>query len=385
MHSMKILHMIPYYKPAYVYGGPVQSVSSLVEAQARVGAQVTVFTTTANGDKELEVPINEAVTLNGATVYYFKRNARIPGLLSISLLQKMWSEAGQFERIHVHNWWNLSSILTILICRIKKIKPVFSPRGMLSLYTLANRKSTPKRLFQQVLGNYLLKGTVLHATSNAEAEECRLVVPNWPFFVLPNILTLPNFTKSNSHSQSDESVFKLIFLSRIHPKKGLERLFNALKQVDFKWALQIVGSGEPDYVESLKTLASSLDISEFIEWKGWMGDERYELLAAADLFVLISENENFANVVIESLSVGTPVMISAEIGLKDFVREHNMGWVTTLDDASILKTLNVMEEHGSRRIWIRENAPEIIRTVFSPENLAKSYLAAYQTLEKSSV
>ncbi|MEI6411551.1 MAG: glycosyltransferase, partial [Bacteroidota bacterium] len=262
---MKILHVIPYYKPAYIYGGPVQSVSSLVEAQARKGAQVTVFTTTANGDQELEVPDNEAVTINGATVYYFKRNARIPGLLSISLLQKIWSEAGQFDVVHVHNWWNLCSILSILICRIKKIKPVFSPRGMLSLYTLANRKSAVKRLFQKVLGNYLLKGTVLHATSNAEAEECHLTIPNWPFFVLPNILSLPNFTNLDLHRLRDESVFKLIFLSRIHPKKGLERLFGALKQLDFQWSLQIVGSGEPEYVESLKALASSLGISEFIE------------------------------------------------------------------------------------------------------------------------
>jgi glycosyltransferase involved in cell wall biosynthesis len=374
---MKILHIIPYYKPAYVYGGPVQSVSSLVEAQVRTGAQVTVFTTTANGNQELDVRPNEPVTINGAKVYYFKRNTHIPGLLSIAFLQKVWSEASKFEVVHVHNWWNLCSILTILICRIKKIKPVFSPRGMLSLYTFANRKSTPKRLFQQVLGNYLLKGTVLHATSKAEAEECRLAIPNWPFFVLPNILTLPDHKPKDI--ETDDSIFKLIFLSRVHPKKGLERLFQALKQVDFQWTLQIVGSGEPEYVESLKTFATSLGVSDHIEWKGWIGDDqRYDLLATADLFVLISENENFANVVIESLSVGTPVMISTEIGLKDFIEEHQVGWVTPLKETDVINTLHVARQDKTRRNWIRTNAPDLIRDAFSSENLAKSYLAEYR-------
>ena len=174
-------------------------------------------------------------------------------------------------------------------------------------------------------------------------------------------------------------VIKLIFLSRVHPKKGLEYLFKALSKVDFKWNLKIVGSGDLDYVEYLKTLSTSLGISNCIEWKGWIGDDqRFDLLASADLFILISENENFANVIIESLSVGTPVIISSEIGLKDYIEQENFGWITPLKTESIEKKLLESLNDKNRRTWIRINAPSIIRSHFSPNSIAKSYIEKYK-------
>src|SRR5208337_4904351 len=68
---MKILYVISYYKPAYVYGGPVKSVSSMCKALSSLGAEVTVFTTNANGMKRLEVPLEQEIQVEGVKVYYY--------------------------------------------------------------------------------------------------------------------------------------------------------------------------------------------------------------------------------------------------------------------------------------------------------------------------
>ena len=134
----------------------------------------------------------------------------------------------------------------------------------------------------------------------------------------------------------------MIFLSRIHPKKGLETLFEALSSVDFSWRLQIVGEGEESYVSLLKNLAREYSITDRIDWLGWRnGSEKFQLLADADLFVLPSQNENFANVVLESLAVGTPVILSDQVGLSEYVIKQNFGWVYSGGSTELAQQLHL--------------------------------------------
>ena len=70
---MNILHVVPSYKPAYVYGGTIESVARLCEAQVHAGATVKVFTTTANGNRELEIEANIEHNVDKVGVTYFSR------------------------------------------------------------------------------------------------------------------------------------------------------------------------------------------------------------------------------------------------------------------------------------------------------------------------
>ena len=80
---MKILHIVPSYKPAYVYGGTIESIARLCEAQAHAGAIVKVFTTTANGDKELDIEADTEHDVEGVGVTYFTRIFKDPFYISI--------------------------------------------------------------------------------------------------------------------------------------------------------------------------------------------------------------------------------------------------------------------------------------------------------------
>ncbi|MBK6621220.1 MAG: glycosyltransferase [Saprospirales bacterium] len=174
-------------------------------------------------------------------------------------------------------------------------------------------------------------------------------------------------------------------MGRIDPVKGLEWLFRSLPRLSFPLQLEIVGDGQKDYLQSLKTLASQLEIEKRISWAGWLSEgPKFDKIRSADLIVLLSRHENFANVVLESLAVGTPVLLSDQVGLSDYVLENDLGWVTPLDQEKISQTLEAAFRDSEKRRRIREHAPGIIRRDFDAGRVAEGYLGAYMEVSKPS-
>jgi glycosyltransferase involved in cell wall biosynthesis len=307
--SVAILHIVPYFKPAYIYGGPIVSINFLTDQLSQHNHKVSVWTTNANGNKILEIKPNTETKIEQIFVTYFSLFGTISLFFSPRLLTTLYKKIYTFDIVHIHTWWNLTALGAAFICLLKGIKPVLSPRGMLSYYSFGNRKSFFKKLFHTFFGKALLKNTILHATTKQEFEECRAIIPEWKGFIAPNIIHLKKI--ETSFTNSKEGVFNIIFLSRIHHKKGIELLFESLSKVNFKWQLFIVGKGDDLYLKTLKELTIDFKIDTCLEWLNWAdGDKKFELLSDSDLMVLPSFNENFANTVLESLSVGTPVLVS---------------------------------------------------------------------------
>jgi len=371
-----ICHITPSYPPSSFYGGPIISVSRLCESQARLGEELRVLTTTANGPAELPVPISNQQKVNGVSVYYHRRYTKDHSHLSPGLWWQLWLLLSSTKVIHIHSWWNLVTIPAVCLCRLRGVRPVLSSRGMLSPYTL---KSPLKRIFHQIVGHRLLRCTVLHATSEQEAQEALALIPDWPHFILPNIVELPALGAYPPAPGKQQGI-RLIFLSRIHPKKGLEALFQALASVDFPWHLQIVGDGTEEYLHHLQALSRDLGIAAQLSWLGWRsGAEKFQLLANADLFVLPSHNENFANVVLEALAVGTPVLLSPEVGLATYVQEKDLGWVAVNTPEHLAAALQVAALDQDKRQWIHHSAPAQVHADFDAQTLAKQYLDAYKS------
>ncbi|NII81318.1 MULTISPECIES: XrtY-associated glycosyltransferase XYAG1 [unclassified Pedobacter] len=391
---MKIIHITASYKPAYIYGGPIQSVAKLCEALVELTVsveglgihEVQVLTTTANGQNELDIPINKPVLVDGASVTYFKRLTKDHSHFSPKLLwelKKMRQTPNAKLIIHIHAWWNLVSVLSCWMAKWYKIPVVLSPRGMLTTYTQNNRNSFSKKLLHNLIGKKLLQYCHIHATSEQEKQDILKIVTPKSITVIPNLVNIKELVSSSQLAidNSDTTVFRLIFLSRIEEKKGLELLFDALSLLDINWQLSIAGSGKEGYVESLKLKAENLKLNPRINWIGQVTDQdKYNLIAKHDLLVLTSFNENFANVVIESLSVGTPVLISDRVGLSDYVREQQLGWVCTLEVSDIKEKL-INAYHAQKvREKMKQAAPEVIRRDFNDKALAKRYLELYRRL-----
>jgi glycosyltransferase involved in cell wall biosynthesis len=377
---MKVLHIVPFYKPAYIYGGPIASVSKLCESEVVFGAEVKVLTTNANGkNQNLDVDTRGFVNVNGVEVFYFDSLTNNNTFISFGLWRFLIKNGSKYDLIHIHSWWNFLVLGATFISKLKGLKIVLSPRGMLSDYIFNSTNSKIKHRLHNLFGKKLLQGTIFNATSEQEHLECEALIPGWKGFTIPNIIDLPEIeiVKSNN------AVFTLSFLSRVDPKKGLEFVFEAISLLTFKVKLRIAGEGEEEYISQLKTLAKSYGIEDQIEWIGWIGpDKKFHELMSADLFILASYNENFANVVIESLYVGTPVLISKHVGLASFVEQMDLGWVVDLDANEIAENISSAALQSEKSSRIHTTAHDTIKKTFSPQVLVKKYLDVYDKIVK---
>lgn len=378
---MSILFIIPTYKPAYIYGGPIVVVSLLAESLAKTGHDVTVYTTTANGKYELDVKLNEKIIINGVKVYYFKRLTKDHTHISPGFWTKILRNAHKFDIVHLHSWWNPAIMIAAFICRLKGIKPVLSPHGMFCNYVFSTNHSGAKKYFHSLVGKSLLKNTLLHVSTDMEWKESQLILSGkWRGAIIPNLVELGLNEEFPRHLKSD--IFTIGFISRIDPKKGLDILIKALSKVKFEYKLQVAGNGEKEYIESLQRLAKQCGNADKIEWVGWKNNkEKFEFYASIDLFALTSYNENFGAVVIEALSVGTPVFLSDQVGLANYITEKHLGWVTAVDDVKeVALQLEKAHNDKNRLLTIHKTAPSIIRTDYDKWMLATKYANYYEQM-----
>jgi glycosyltransferase involved in cell wall biosynthesis len=375
---MKCLQIVPAYKPAFVYGGPIYSVSAICEELVKLGHQVTVLTTTANGQTELEVTPGQAQIVEGVEVIYFKRYTKDHTHFSPALLTYLWKNIGSFDAVHIHSWWNLVSLFSVIICAIKGTRPVLSPRGMLSDYTQNANHSFSKKIIQAFIGKPFLSKVKFHATSESEKQEILHLYPKAYVVVIFNFVAIPVY-KISGNDVSQKGSKNILFLSRVTPKKGLELLFSALKNISWDFHLTIVGPYEADYKLSLTQLLGKLALATKVTWRDAVyGDQKYELLAKSDFLILPSYNENFANIIIEALAFACPVLISDMVGLAPYVLEKDLGWVTRVDVEDITRNLNLLHQQPEKLNRIRDSAPEIIARDFNGEHLVNSFILLYQ-------
>lgn len=378
--NLKILQINASYKPAHLYGGPTMSVAQLCEQLIKSGNEVEVFTTTANGAEELSVARNIPQNIDGVSVRYFERLTKDHSHFSPQLLIALWKEVKAFDIVHIHAWWNLVSVLSCFIALIKRVPVIVSPRGMLSPYSFRNKHSFIKKSIHTLIGRPLLNRSHIHATSAHEQEAMQKLLKPKGIFTIYNAVKFP----AGLPTQVQESpVLNLLFLSRIDQKKGLELLFAALSRIPIPYRLTIAGSGDETYIHSLKKLSQQYQIEPYLDWVGFKGDNKFELIARHHLLVLPSYDENFGNVVIESLSVGTAVLISKEVGLAKYVQENNLGWICDTKVESIKDSLHKIYHNPGILAVIRDFAPVIIANEFNEQKLIKQYLQMYQQISKS--
>lgn len=377
MVSFRILMITPAYKPSWVYGGPTYSVSALAESLVKKGINVEVIASNANGDKDLDFKNGHVEVIEGVHVSYYRRwsgdQFSFAPILSIAVLRSI----RKFNVVHINGWWNWISVMAVIICKLSGKPFVLSPRGSISTYTFGRGKSkSMKKWVHNLFLRSILNNSFFHFSSELERKDASLWVPKMKSALVPNLLNLPFDLKIE---RKENALFTIIFLGRIDPKKNIELLVQSMEHVSFPCQLNIVGDGEEGYLAKLK---QDYQHNKNIQWIGpCYNDNKFRLLANADLFALLSYSENYGNAVIESLSVGTPVMVSEHVGAGDFVAAHQLGWMVSLDLPHCITALQAAHDEKERVIEIRQKAPDLIRKYFSPEALAEKYIQdCYETV-----
>lgn len=211
------------------------------------------------------------------------------------------------EILHIQGLWSAQGWIGGRWCRKHKRPYIVSPRGMLEPWALSYRR-VKKRVTLDLFERRLLCGaSCVHATAMSEAESIRAVGYGGPIAVIPNGVDIPELSK-RPRAASDERV--AVFISRVHPIKGLPMLLRAWRHVLPRgWRLIIAGPDEQGHTEDLKKLSNELGLDSVITLCGPVyGEDKEALFARSDVFILPTYSENFGIAIAEALARAVPVI-----------------------------------------------------------------------------
>lgn len=316
---MRILHVIP--GLTRERGGPSAVLEGLTRHQARAGHAVAVLTTNQGlRHGEQAVALDDSVEVERIEVRGSDRWAFAPGFAR-SLRAHMRSS----DLVHIHSIFNYPAHVALREALAVQVPTVFRPCGQLHRYSL-RRSRWRKWAYLKLWGRMVRRACgAWHYTSENEAAE------SWPWdasprFVLPNGIEPDDYAIGRTEAcavvgkrwpQIGDSPY-VLFLGRLHPKKRVDLLLEAfLTGAPSEFKLVVAGPDERNLWSSLtgRFLRDAVAGRRVLRLGTVGGSEKIALLAAATLFALPSEHENFGNAVLEALAAGTPVLLSPHVDL----------------------------------------------------------------------
>ena len=356
---MKVLHVIP--SVAAVRGGPSQAVIEMVRGLRSQDVDAEIVTTNDNGKDLLDVPLYELTDrleeYANVPIRFFPRfspniNAVREFAFSGALTTWLWQHITEYDLVHVHAIFSYASTIAMAIARIKNVPYITRPLGQLCEWSLQQSKLRKQIYLNVIERSNLLCSKSLHFTAEQEKTEFNQLGLNIPNFILPHGVYIPTpipdaktQVRKILHILDQRPI--VLFMSRIHPKKGLEYLISALSKLkEYNFVLVIAGSGDPDYINQIKDLLKTHDICDRTHMIGFVKGETKNLyLQGADIFALTSHSENFGIAAIEALAAGTPVLITDGVAIAPMVKEQAIGYVTQLEVEAIASIIQEFFDH----------------------------------------
>lgn len=322
-------------------GGPFHSVSGLARAVTAVDAgSISVVGAYADAEVWPEDRRQWAATPVAAVPHR--------GLLAVSAMRRCLrtmldagAARGVAPLLHLHGIWDAASLTLASLPDARPIPLVVSPRGMLEPWALRQRSTKKKIALTLWQRSQLAHAGLLHATSAMECEGLRQAGLRNPVAIVPNGIDLPadigDLGAGAPRGASGDR--RCVFLSRLHPKKGLPMLLAAWARLQPQgWTLEIAGSGEPRHEREVRDTIQRLNLHGVTLVGDLRGTDKWRFLATADLFVLPTYSENFGIAVAEAMAAGLPVITTRGTPWQ-VLRDERMGWWVDADEQSMAGAL----------------------------------------------
>jgi glycosyltransferase involved in cell wall biosynthesis len=388
---MKVLHVIP--SIASVRGGPSTAVIEMVKSLQKADCQVEIATTNDNGELLLDVPLNCLQDYQGVLVRFFARfSPQIHSVrefaFSAGLTQWLWHHLRDYDLIHVHAIFSYPSTVAMAIARLRNIPYIVRPLGQLCQWSL-QQSAAKKAIYLNIIERKNINQSAsLHLTSNAEKQEIEQLNLECKNFVIPHGLAIPGIIPNASqllreYFQLSSKEPIILFLSRIHPKKGLEYLIQALAQIkDKKFTLIIAGNGDSDYEAQINSCLHDYGLEDCSLMTGFVeGELKQLLLQGANLFVLTSYSENFGVAVLEALAAGTPALVTPGVALAQEIEQNDLGYVVPQEPTAIAKAIEKhLELSESEENKLSQRTRQFVLDNYSWEQIAQQLLTVYSVL-----
>src|SRR6266404_3610257 len=373
---MKVVVTIATLDPQH--GGPARTVPALCQALVRHGAEVEMVTIAerGRGAASLETAGFKATVIETGATRYQPRSwaAQFKDALSNALRGK------KDVVLYDVGLWLPSNHFAAQVAAQTQTAFVSSPRGMLSGQALQFAKWKKRLAWISYQKSDLKRARVLHATSENEAKDFRQRGLTQPVAVVPNGVDVPS--QSPRQLAPDATARTLLFLSRLHPIKGLKDLVRAWAQMRPPgWRVILAGPDERNHRSELGALIASLNLESDFEFAGPVNDGmKWKLLAAADLFVLPSYSESFGLAIAEALAAGVPVITTRATPWGE-LELHRCGWWINTGVAALAKTLALATQSSREDLRaMGTRGRELVLEKYSWDIVAERMLSIFEWL-----
>lgn len=329
-------------------GGPPEAIAGVISALSARGNSVLAIAVDRGADP---APAADRITASGARLTRLigsKLSARWQ--FSARMIPILLREARSSDMLVCHGFYTFSLLAAVSLQRWHRLPVVVMPHGSLEPYE-HGRHRLRKFLFRKAVRNGRRLAAVLVAT---DAEQQNLREHSWlesPIRVVGLGVESPPPGIERASNSDQRAGIRLIALGRVAAKKRLDLCIEVVRLLNASGhptTLEIVGVGDAELTAALAAQVATAGLQPHVQFVGELtGLEKWQRLCDADVFVLPSENENFAVAVAEALSVGTPVAVTRHVALSYLVSKHAAGVVIPEPDANLLSAA-VVEIAGNR-------------------------------------
>ncbi|MBL7040618.1 MAG: glycosyltransferase [Pirellulaceae bacterium] len=376
--SLFIPHLIPYL--GKFTGGPAVCVARIAAGLSLRGHDQAIFHPQLSSD-------GPAVAVEPTVKTYSSRTSRFFGFRSArGLYKQLYLNAPRFSLVHSHSLWSDVNRVAYRIAQNRQIPHVITVHGTLTSKAF-RRRQWKKRLVAWWFQNEALqRAACIHATSEEEYGDIRAFGVKAPVAVIP-MPASPPVSLTSSEREALLSTLRipaqkqcLLYLGRLHPVKGLERLIRAwsrLSNEHNQWHLVLAGPDEQQYRNRLERLVSQSQCAATVSFTGPLDErEKSAVFQASNLFVMPSDFENFGVAIVEAMMASLPIVTTTGTPWSALPSARAGWWIPpTVDDLE--QTLSAaMAMPTSGRAAMGHRGQELARP-FTRESVAASLEAVY--------
>jgi glycosyltransferase involved in cell wall biosynthesis len=389
---MNILHVTPYYAPAYAFGGVVRSVEGMARALARRGHHVTILTTDAL-DQQSRIPISPDENRDDVQVVRVANlSPRLRGSLNLSTPVGMKKIAETLipgiDVVHCHEFRTVENLLVTPVAAGLNKPLLLSPHGTLALDTgRSHLKTAWDRLLSSAVA---LRFDGIIGLSQQEVDDAQALWPRFgrrripaEFCVIPNGVDPGDFEHLTGQTAFREryqlgDALMCLYMGRLHPRKGVDVLVRAFKQANAPGARLVIAGPDEGLLATLQPM-----LDECISLTGYLdGQDRLAAFAAADMLALPAAGEGLPMVVLEAMAAGLPVIISPGCHLPE-VAAHNAGLEVEPSVEPLAAALHDLLTDADKRMAMGQAARRLVQTRFTWDRVAEQLEAVYMRVCKS--
>jgi glycosyltransferase involved in cell wall biosynthesis len=272
--------------------------------------------------------------------------SRLTWMTDRRLTRDFGEQVKSADGIHIHGLWEQSTATAAHAARAFNKPYVLSAHGMLESWALKNKR-IKKAIYSAITERRNVRGAAcLHALTAAEAEDYRRFGARQPIAVIPNGVSVPR-TLDPEPFLSNFPLLRgkriVLFLGRIHFKKGLDILVRAWATVAKRWPEAHLVIAGPDFEETrarIETLVTEHDLGGSVLFTGMLPEGmKWSALAAAQSFVLPSYSEGLSVSTLEAMGIGLPVIVTGQCNLPE-VASFEAGWVIQPNEDQLASALS---------------------------------------------